>query len=132
MRKLLAPSGIVGVLVLTVVLASCSNSRQEAETRQLGLAHAAEVAGVCARALELLDANEPEKARQALETHLKESVLHADALVALGARIDTPLPNIRAGMVRAGAYAAQRDPRVSEAATRVVAALGPGPASGTR
>jgi hypothetical protein len=130
MREILSCAGFAGILTVVLVLASCSGSRQEAEVLQMGLVHSAELSGACATALEFLDRNEREKAREVLEFHLREAVLHADGLVALGAKVDTPLPNIRAGMARAGAYAARHDPRVSEAAMRVLAALGPGPVSG--
>ena len=46
--------------------------------------------------------------------------------------IQQPIPSIRAGMARAGAYAAQHDPRVSDAAKRVFGVLGPDPAAGTQ
>jgi hypothetical protein len=42
------------------------------------------------------------------------------------------MPNLRAGMARAGAYAAQHDPRVADAAKRVLSVLGPVPGADTQ
>jgi hypothetical protein len=124
--------GLVAILPALALLPACNRSRQDAEIQQIGLAHAAEVSGLCAAVLEALDRNEPEKVRELLALNLRESVLHAEGLVAVGARIEQPMPGIRAGMARAGAYAAQHDPRVADAAKRVLGVLGPDPAAGTQ
>jgi hypothetical protein len=124
--------GFVAILLALALLTACDGSRRDAEIQQVGLAHAAEVSGICAAALEALDRDEPEKARELLTLHLRESVLYAEGLVAVGARIEQPMPNIRARMARAAAYAAQHDPRVADAAKRVLVTLGPDPAAGTQ
>ena len=132
MYRSLTLSGLAAVLLALLVYAACNRSRQDAADQQIGLAHAAEVSGICAAALEALDRNEEGKARELLALHLRESVLRAESPVALGARIEQPMSNIRAGRARAGAYAAQHDPRVADAAKRVLGLLGPDPAAGTQ
>lgn len=130
MSRLSTLLGLVAILLALVLLTACDDSRHEAEIQQIRLVYAAQVSGVCAAALEALDRNENDKARKVLDGNLRLAIQEAELIVAAGVRLEQPMPNIRARMARAHAYAAQHDPRVADAAKRVLDVLGPDPVAG--
>lgn len=109
-------------LVLTLLLgAAVGWAHLQSERREdallISLAKELEATGLCANALQLLEAGDTAKLSALLEHRLDAALRQADRLVDGGARIGPDLPNLRESMARAAAHYERR----SDAARRQLA-----------
>lgn len=121
---------LVAVLIVTLGLGFFIGTRGRIGKREhagIRVLQEVEVAGLCGKALNSLDARRERVVRVLLETRLASALEEAERSLP-GARWDPPAPNLLFGLDRAESYLLRWNKReVADRASRVRAALGPRP-----